>query len=129
MGSCQSILIIDDDEEIQTILRAILESEGYDVVAARSGCEALELLRSRMDVSLVLLDFRLPDMSGLDLASNLEKEARDLAPIVLLSADSGLKALQFPPSVVGVVKKPFELDELLGAVKRFRRPCEYPEVS
>ena len=61
-----SVLVVDDEEPIRNALKKFLNQQGYDVVTAASGDEALRVLQ-RQKVSVVLLDVRMPGKSGIDL--------------------------------------------------------------
>ena len=132
-----SILVVDDEEDIQEVLREILEPEGYAVTAAKSGSEALAALKQDRGFSLVLLDFRLHDISGFDFVAAVGGELLGKVPVVMLSATAGLKQLKLPPGVVGAICKPFDIEELLEAVQRYIRGSspdipslrDFPEVS
>jgi CheY-like chemotaxis protein len=113
-----SILIVDDAEDIQSVLKEVLELEGYSVTSAATGGQALELLKKNNSFSLMLLDFRLPDMSGFEFVEKLEKEIQARMPIILLSANTGLRHLSPPPGIIEFVRKPFEIEVLLEALER-----------
>jgi len=79
-----TILVVDDSESVQTLSRTVLEASGYAVVSVTTGTEALRWLDAR-DASLVLLDYRLPDMTGLDLVRTLFAQGRAI-PFVAITA-------------------------------------------
>ncbi|MBM2838754.1 MAG: transcriptional regulatory protein, partial [Deltaproteobacteria bacterium] len=66
------ILVVDDDLHVRMMLEAILESEGYSVVLAQSGPEALAMMKEEQP-SLVLLDYMMPGMNGLDVLREIKK--------------------------------------------------------
>jgi DNA-binding response OmpR family regulator len=81
----QTLLLVEDDPEVRSILRLALEDEGYDVVEAadgRSGLEAFE----RNQPDLVLLDLRLPDRRGLDICRELRQSS--VVPIIIVTAQT-----------------------------------------
>ncbi len=119
MKKNHSILIIDDEEGIQSALKEILELEGYSLATASTGQEALEILGCKSDFSLILLDFRLPDMSGFEFVGKMESETSAKTPIILLSAATGLKQMMFPPGIIDAICKPFEIEELLLVIQQF----------
>jgi CheY-like chemotaxis protein len=114
-----SILVVEDQADIQMTLRLSLEVDGYDVAVASNGPEALRAIeRSIPDV--VLLDITLPEMSGWDLLTTLRAEKRFASlPIIVLSA--------LPPDHVsqrarelgatGYLIKPFDVVLLAEAVR------------
>ncbi len=112
------ILVIDDEEAIRLFLSATLVDEGYDVLLAGSGEEALELL-ARSVPDLVLLDLMLPDMSGIEVL----KKIRDRLPhlcVVMITAysetDSAVQAMKL--DAYDYVSKPIQLDKLLRVIGR-----------
>lgn len=132
------ILVIDDEEAIRLFLEATLRDEGYDVLLAANGQEAIELL-GRTVPDLVLLDLMLPDMSGIEVL----KKIRDLLPhlcVVMITAysesDSAVQAMKL--HAYDYVSKPIQLDKLLKVIanglddsvdarERFRR-LDYGEL-
>lgn len=110
------ILVVDDDQSILATIHEILELEGYPVVAVSDAAEAL---RRAVEVrpSLLLLDMRMPGMTGWELAAELR--SRGIAvPILVMTAarDAQLWAEQI--GAAGFLPKPFDLDDLLAAVER-----------
>src|SRR4030095_15079264 len=86
MSTTGRVLIVDDYEANISALRHLLEGEGYDVLTATNGRDALNLVhRERPD--LVLLDVMMPEVSGLDVCASLKNVAETcLTPVVLVSA-------------------------------------------
>jgi two-component system nitrogen regulation response regulator NtrX len=80
----RTILVVDDEPGIVQSLSGLLKDEGYTVVTAESGGEALDLL-GRAQVSLVMLDLRLPDLDGLEVLRRIKSEDPDL-PVIMISA-------------------------------------------
>jgi DNA-binding NarL/FixJ family response regulator len=83
----ETVLIVDDHAGFRQAARAILESEGYDVIAeSATGMEALEAVE-RFRPALVLLDIGLPDLDGIEVASRLTTADRSLAVVLTSSRD------------------------------------------
>ena len=61
------ILIVDDDSSIRSLVRLQLETEGYSVLEASGGLEALEIAKSNRDIDLIILDIMMPDISGIEM--------------------------------------------------------------
>lgn len=78
------ILIVDDDEHIRRLYKEELQEEGYDVVIASTGKEALELF-DKEDPDLVTLDILMPDIDGIKLLRQM-KEKRPRTPIIMSTA-------------------------------------------
>jgi CheY-like chemotaxis protein len=112
------VLVVDDDPDILEALAEILEVEGFDVIRARNGQEALDRLSPRRP-HLVLLDLMMPVMDGGEFAQRMAQrdDARDI-PIIVLSADRNVSAKAREIGAVGHLAKPFELNELLEMVHR-----------
>jgi DNA-binding response OmpR family regulator len=108
------VLVVDDDPDILDALSEILEVEGYDVQRARNGREALQRLEQGLP-DLVLLDLMMPVMDGWEFARSLAPGARP--PIIVLSADRNVSAKAKEIGALGWLAKPFELSELLEAVR------------
>lgn len=117
MGIAKSILIVEDEELIQAVLRQILATEGHKSTVVKTGQEALNLPELGSGFDLILLDHGLPDMTGLEL-SNRVSEITPQTPIVLISGNPDLLESKLPSHVAAVVAKPFNLNALLELVRR-----------
>jgi len=108
-----SVLVVEDDEDIRTLLGEALEQAGYRVGLAETGQQALELLATLPRPCLVLADLIMPEIDGWQLMSALAKDDRFATiPVVVVSAwDSSMQ-----PVDAVVIKKPFDLDVLLRIV-------------
>ncbi len=115
------VLVVDDDPDIREAVQDILSFEGYTVVQADNGREALELLSRRQPVRpcIILLDLMMPVMDGEELVGHLQKDpALAVLPVILVTA-SGRGMF---PGIRAIIKKPFEMDELLAAVSAHCHP-------
>jgi len=112
------ILVVDDERLIRWTLRERLEKEGHAVLEAETGAAALELLRQE-DVELLLLDFKLPDIDGLEVL-RAAKERRPAPAVILMTAfasvQNAVEAMRL--GAFDYVKKPFNLEELVLGVER-----------
>jgi DNA-binding response OmpR family regulator len=81
----QTLLLVEDDPEVRSVLRLALEDEGYDVTEAADGRSGLDLF-TRAPPDLVLLDLRLPDLRGLDLCRELRQSS--IVPIIIVTAQT-----------------------------------------
>lgn len=117
-GTTTSILVVDDDEGIRDTLEAVLSEEGYQVAAASTGKAALELARGR-EFHLVLLDLRMPDMSGLEILPRLRSEL-PRAPIIIMTAYGTIKTAveAVKQGAYDFVSKPFDLDEMRITIEK-----------
>jgi CheY-like chemotaxis protein len=121
-----TVLIVDDDAPIRATLRAAMEEAGHTVAEATNGAEALATLRATATPMVVLLDLRMPEVSGFEVLAQVEQDyalARRHA-FVVLSADGAslpvVRALR-SKTVVTALPKPFELDVLLASVDEAAR--------
>jgi two-component system response regulator MprA len=116
----ERILIIEDDEEILRVLKRVLTYEGYTVDTALTGQVGLTLAREQMP-DLIVLDWMLPKMDGLEVCRRLQKLGNQ--PILMLTAKDttqdrveGLDA-----GADDYVVKPFEIEELLARIRALLR--------
>jgi two-component system, chemotaxis family, chemotaxis protein CheY len=119
-GQHDTVLVVDDDTSILDTVSAILTGEGYDVVSAISGQEALEAV-ARKQPAVILLDMRMPVMDGWAVARALHAQGINV-PIVVMTAAESAKRWADEVGAEGFLAKPFGLDELLAVVERFRGP-------
>jgi CheY-like chemotaxis protein len=115
-----AVLVVDDDASILDTVSSILAGEGYDVVSASSGQDALAAV-ARTRLVLILLDMRMPVMDGWAVARAL-RERDNKVPIVVMTAAESAKRWAEEVGADGYLAKPFGLDELLETVARFRTP-------
>ncbi len=119
-GEQNTVLVVDDDTSILDTVSAILSGEGYDVVSAATGQEALAAV-ARKQPLLILLDMRMPVMDGWAVARSLREQGITV-PIVVMTAAESAKRWADEVGAEGYLAKPFGLDELLSTVARFRKP-------
>ena len=115
-----SVLVVEDDAMVRSLLRDFLELLGCAVHLTANGREALEHLQ-HMRPDLVLLDFMMPVMDGRTFAMAVRRDGRtaDL-PIVLMSASPDAAEVGRDVRARAVLRKPFDLDELAGVVEQPR---------
>jgi CheY-like chemotaxis protein len=117
-GDQNTVLVVDDDTSILDTVSSILSGEGYDVVSASTGQEALAAV-ARQQPLLILLDMRMPVMDGWAVARALREQGINV-PIVVMTAAESAKRWADEVGAEGYLAKPFGLDELLATVERFR---------
>ncbi|MGD8386874.1 MAG: response regulator, partial [Desulfobacteraceae bacterium] len=89
--SANTILLVDDQKNTLKVLSAILKDEGYEVVPAAGGSEALNTFKHREDVDLVLSDLKMPSMDGIELYRRMG-EIREPPPFIIMTAYGTVKS-------------------------------------
>ncbi len=117
-GQQGTVLVVDDDTSILDTVSSILSGEGFDVVSASSGQEALEAVARKLPV-LILLDMRMPVMDGWAVERALRGQGIRV-PIIVMTAAESARRWADEVGAEGYLAKPFGLDELLTTVERFR---------
>jgi CheY-like chemotaxis protein len=114
----KTVLVIDDDDGLQESLEALLEMEGYQVLLARDGIQALEVLKTTRP-ALILLDLMMPRMNGYELVEQMRQQGYlPGIPIIVLTADVRARQKAAQLGAESFVTKPFELDDLLQQIQR-----------
>lgn len=113
------ILIVDDNPEIREVLNVLLSSEGYDVIEAKDGQEAIEMANDEID--LYILDIMMPLVNGYQACVEIRKKTN--APILFLTAkgQESDKTLGFSSGGDDYLSKPFSYNELTTRVKALLR--------
>ena len=116
-----SLLVVDDEPRIRTLLNRSLSAQGHTVYEAADGQAALDQLDSR-EVDLVLLDLVMPGRGGLDVL-NVLRERDSTPPVIVLTAtaDISFRIQAFEHGAVDVVVKPFSTAELSARIRRHLR--------
>ena len=111
-----TIIIVDEEEELRENLQDLLEFKGYDVVTYTSGEEILDHFES-VKADLVLLDFQLPGLNGIDVLIQIKEKMPSL-PVALVTASSQPQTLEQASryGVDRIVMKPYSCQEILQAV-------------
>ena len=114
----ETILVVDDEKNYLLVLSAVLEEEGYEVLTAQGGHEALEIQKSS-DLDLILTDMKMPAMDGIDLLENIKALDPDL-PVIMMTAhgtiDKAVEAMQ--KGAYSYILKPFDNERLTIYVKK-----------
>jgi two-component system response regulator VicR len=119
--SGERILIVEDERAVARGLEYSLTSEGYDVSWASTGRQALQLARSR-DPHLIVLDIRLPDISGFDVCRQLRAEGSRVPILMLTARDEEVdRVLGLELGADDYVVKPYSLRELISRIRALLR--------
>ncbi len=116
--STRIVLVVDDHELVRNLVVSMLLKEGFGVLSASSGSEAIELVRAHTNIRCVLQDLSMPKMSGEETISRLS-DIRPNLPILVYSADeeSVVAHKLAPLSIVGYLQKPFDPGVLIDKLR------------
>ncbi len=122
------ILAVDDERNITTILKAYLEREGYEVITAHTGQEALQLAQNEAP-DLIILDLMLPGLSGEEVMKQLRRDGSGV-PVIMLTAKTNLEDKLYGLSIGAddYIVKPFSSQEVVARVKTILRRSEPEKV-
>lgn len=118
-GTLELVMVVDDEEFISFLAQRLLTDEGYRVITARDGFQAVEMYRKLRDqISLVILDFTMPVMDGADVFAELQ-EINPQVPVVLSSgfAEQGRLQTMLARGLRGFIPKPYTHQKLLSQVR------------
>jgi CheY-like chemotaxis protein len=115
-GGDESILLVEDEPEIASLTREVLESLGYTVLIATDGCEGVEIFREHRDeIDLVILDRTLPKLPGERVMQQMQK--LDPGVRVIVSSGDTTVDLGLFPGAFGVLHKPYRLATLFNTIR------------
>lgn len=113
------VLVVDDDGHVRDLLQERLREAGYDCQAAASGAEALDLLRQRDAPEVIVLDLKMPGMSGFDFLQQTQTKIGHGFGVIVMTGDPepGLKERATTFGAFTVIEKPVAMDELLRLIR------------
>jgi two-component system response regulator TrcR len=116
----ERILLVDDSPDVTRLCSQVLSDEGFEVDVAHRGRQALNMLKEKDDYDVLIVDFALPDISGLDLLHSLKQ--RNI-PAIFISGYLSEREMNTISRLEGlaVLTKPFSINALVAAVKRVLR--------
>jgi DNA-binding response OmpR family regulator len=123
----KNVLIIEDDADIGEAMQALLATEGFTVELATSGEAGLQALERKCEdstgVGMVIVDLNLPGMSGKEflLAKRKNRGIAQIPSVIATANDPEMTPEAYPEDVYYVLRKPFEIEELLDAVHEYFR--------
>jgi two-component system cell cycle sensor histidine kinase/response regulator CckA len=119
-----SILVVDDEGAVRRFALRVLEREGYAVLEARDGLEALELIKQGHQIDAVVSDIVMPRMNGVELMQAMATETPDLPVILMSGYATGALAELGISAPCAILPKPFPAERLLQEVRRCTRRRE-----
>jgi two-component system OmpR family response regulator len=124
----QKILVVDDEEKIRRILRQVIENDGFTVLEAQNGLEALSVFLNEKP-ALVILDVMMPEMDGIEFLKKIRPHYD--TPVIILSAKDDLvdKAIGFMMEIDDYVAKPFSPLEMAMRVKAVLKRYRKAEIA
>ena len=121
MSGSISILVVDDNPSMASSLADILEIKGFEVHAAYSGAEAMEILRDH-SVDILLTDVRMPDMNGVELYRATRKTYPNLITFLMTAyAADDIIQKGMTEGIKTVLNKPVDMDLLLSLVSAYKK--------
>ena len=114
----ERVLIVDDDESVRWVLKKSLEKEGIETVLAKNAAEALERIKEE-DIAIVLMDIRMPGMSGLDALDKIQADGHGISVIIMTAQATMQNAIEaMRRGAFDYITKPFDLDEVNILLKK-----------
>jgi DNA-binding response OmpR family regulator len=119
LGDKKKILAVDDENDVLLIIKTALFSEGYDVITAANGYDALAMAEDHKP-DLIVLDMMMPEMNGFEVLRSLrESETTATIPVIMLTGVSDKSRIQqaLDAGIDYYIVKPFEFHDLIAKVK------------
>ncbi|HWR71618.1 MAG TPA: response regulator, partial [Nitrospirota bacterium] len=114
----EKVLIVDDDESVRWVLKKALEKDGLVTVLAKDAPEAFTRLQEG-NIAVVLMDIRMPGMSGLDALEKMQGEGRNVSVIIMTAQATMQNAIEaMRRGAYDYITKPFDLDEVNILVRK-----------
>ena len=116
----RTVLVIDDDDRVRTLLRDILRFDGHDVIEASDGESGIRYLEKEGSVEMVMTDLGMPLKNGWEVAKWIKTKAPHIPVVLITGWGTKLDEEKVKDSGVDmIIGKPFEVNEILEAVKQF----------
>jgi CheY-like chemotaxis protein len=118
-GGSETILLVEDESELLDAMCELLEQEGYTVLTARTGTEALKVYRERgSEIALLVTDLELPEMSGWDAFQKIRELAPDVKAVLVSGyLDAPMRTRMLEGGAKGFLRKPYTIEEILSTMR------------
>ena|SRR5215469_6547615 len=118
MNSKKNILVLDDDPDIGTMIKMMLEYKGYKVTVSERADQAAEILHHN-GIQLIIMDMLLSGVNGTDLCSELKKnDSTSHIPVIMISAHPNAKEICLAAGADEFISKPFDMQDILAKIDR-----------
>jgi CheY-like chemotaxis protein len=121
LSSFLTVLVVEDNNSLRKLITIVLKMEGYKVMTAANGVEALDAV-SNVQFSLILLDIEMPIMNGFEFLKAYDLQPMEHAPVIILSGATDTMSENVPPFVIDRVSKPFDVNHLLLLISKHTQP-------
>ena len=111
------VLHVDDDAHVATVVKDVLDTQGYHVVTAHSAQEGLRMIRSSR-AELIILDISMPGMSGLTFLNQITSEEGTELPVIVFTAYARMVADEVREKIAGIMLKPATASQIIAEVDR-----------
>ncbi|MGH9519279.1 MAG: response regulator [Terriglobales bacterium] len=113
------VLVVDDEQSVRVMLQSQLVDEGYDCQVAASGAEALDMLRQKDAPEVIVLDLKMPEMSGFDFLRQTQTQIGHGFGVIVMTGDPepGLKERATAFGAFTLIEKPVVMEELLRLIR------------
>ncbi|MDX2089376.1 MAG: response regulator [Kofleriaceae bacterium] len=122
------ILVVEDDDDLSTMLASAIENRGHEVRVATNGREALDRVAERMP-DLILLDIMMPVMSGAEFVARFREHYGRAALIVVMTAAESAELRAHEIGADGWLSKPFELGKLANVLATYASPSPHARAG
>ena len=123
MQKAISVLVIDDDTTIRTLLQTAMSKKGFNVFCASNGRDGLDIARSE-EIDVVLLDWMMPEMDGMEVLTELKRDSNTMyIPVFMLTSKEDSRDIELATNkgAVDYIVKPFDPDALLARIRMILR--------
>jgi two-component system phosphate regulon response regulator PhoB len=118
MNKHKRILVLDDDPDIGTMIKMMLEYKGYDVIVS-DRAESAQQIMANDNIGLVIMDMLLSGVNGTDLCIDLKKNlVTSQIPIIMISAHPNAKEICLQAGADEFISKPFDMNDILSKIDR-----------